>query len=233
MTALPTLFALSFLACWEDDGPQAPTVLIESPPDGAQVTEGHGVELLARVGDGDDLPETLVVDWSVDGEAVCAGLTPLPDGSSSCLWVAVLGGGHVLVEVADPSGQSASAELWLDVLAVNQPPTCTIASPESGTAIAATDTVTFQGIVEDPEDGALQVVVSSSIDAELGTPDPDEQGVVALELGPLSVGEHLITLAATDPGGASCSAEIQLEVLGEDTGLADTGDPAPDTGDPA
>jgi hypothetical protein len=59
---------------------------------------------------------------------------------------------------------------------------------------------------------------------------------VEVLVGPLSVGEHTLTMTATDPHGSSCSDERSVEVVDtvEDTAPPpDTDAPDPDTGVPS
>ena len=168
---------------------------------------------------------------SVDGQAVCQGVAR-PDGLSLCTWVAVLDGGSVEVVVTDTDGATGSASLKLEVQAPNQAPACQLTEPADGASFGAVDTVTLRGTVQDED--ALDVVFASSVDGELGDADPDAKGNVELEAGPLSVGEHELSMTATDPQGESCSASVAVTVAKEDTGFAkpDTDVPDPDTAAP-
>lgn len=229
------LTALVLTACPEDDGPQTPSFSITSPAAGALVTEGYGVPLEGVVDDADDVPETLTVSWTVDGQPVCTDLVPLPDGRSTCTWVAQLGGGAVEAVVTDPGGLTGSAALEITVQEANESPTCTFDAPADGASFDAADSVTLQGTVSDSDDDSHVFVFVSSLDKELAS--LQGSGSVQAVVGPLSVGEHTLTMTVTDPHGASCSAEVSVEVVAavEDTAPPpDTGtpDPDPDTGTP-
>lgn len=226
------LTALVLTACPEADGPQAPAFTITSPSAGALVTEGYGVELVGMVDDADDVPETLRVSWTADGEPLCSDLVPLPDGSSTCLWVAQLGGGAVEAVVTDPGGLTGSATLEITVQRANETPGCTFDEPTDGATLDAADSVVLRGTVVDDDD-SLEVVFTSSLDKELAA--LQGAGSVEASVESLSVGEHTLTMVATDPHGASCSVEIGVEVVStvEDTAPPpDTDTPDPDTGVP-
>ncbi len=231
----PSFLALALLfACTPDPGENtAPTATIRSPADGALVTEGYGVELVGMIGDDQHVPEDLTVVWSVDGTAVCEHVVG-PDGVTSCVWVAVLGGGAVQLEVTDPDGATGSDSLQLEVQAPNQTPSCALTEPTDGATFATGDTVTLRGTVQDDDD-ELDVVFASDLDGELGEAEPDAKGSVELEAATLSPGEHALTMTATDPHGSSCSAGVTITVQKEDTGHGDPPDtdtPDPDTDAP-
>lgn len=229
---VPLVLVLAACPATPDD--QAPAFTITAPSDGSLVTSGQGVVLVGVVDDPDHVPEDLRVTWSADGEPVCADLTPQPDGRSSCTWVAQLGGGAIEAVVSDPTGLSGSASLRLEVQAPNTEPSCSFDSPSSGSGFTPTDTITLQGTATDPDGDTLQVVFTSSLDEDLGSVQPDDSGAVELVVGPLSVGEHALTMTATDPSGSSCSGEVDIVVGLEDTAPPpDTDAPAPDTGAPS
>jgi hypothetical protein len=228
------LTALVLTACPEDEGPQAPSFSITSPAAGALVTEGYGVALEGVVDDADDVPEGLRVSWSVDGLPVCADLVPLPDGRSTCTWVAQLGGGAIEAVVTDPGGLTGSASLEITVAEANVAPTCSFDEPADGTSLDEADPVALRATVLDDDDDSVVVVFVSSLDKELAS----IQGIGSVEVlvGPLSVGEHTLTMTATDPHGSSCSDERSVEVVDtvEDTAPPpDTDAPDPDTGVPS
>jgi len=222
--------ALLLTACPTTPANEAPAFIITAPGEGSLITAGHGVELIGVVDDADDVPETLRVTWSVDGQPLCVDRSPHPDGRSECTWVAVLGGGAIEAVVTDPEGLTGSATVSVQVQALNIDPTCSFDAPAAGSNFGVTDTLTLQGTVADADDDVLTVAFTSSLDKDLGVADPDGSGVVTLEVGPLSVGEHLLTMTTSDPHGASCVADVEIEVSLEDTAPPpDTDVPDPDT----
>ncbi|MCH8513096.1 MAG: DNRLRE domain-containing protein [Kiritimatiellae bacterium] len=135
-------------------------------------------------------------------------LSRLPDGQAS---FATTGTG-MLVRVN--SREVAAAERHPQLVIVytlediNLEPLVEITSPANETVVFAGDEVIFEGTALDPEDGDLTAaaVWTSSLDGPLGSGG-------ALSLDTLSVGEHLITLSATDSGNATGSDQIVLTVL--------------------
>ncbi len=226
LRGLAALPALLLCACPAGEPANTgPSVSISSHADGALVDEGQGIELVAAVSDDQDVPERLQVSWSVDGQQQCRASSARPDGTSRCSWVAVVGGGAVEVLVEDSAGSSATASIALEVRAANLTPTCEITAPEDGVGLTPSDTLTLTATVLD--DDSPSVVVSSDQDGELGETTPDAEGAVSLEIGPLTVGAHSLTLLATDPQGASCSDSVGVVVGPEDTAA-----PEPDTAAP-
>ncbi len=226
--------ALVLTACPTTPDNLAPAFTITAPSDGSLATAGHGVELVGVVDDPDDVPEALRVTWSADGQPVCTDLVPQPDGRSICTWVAQLGGGAIEVLVTDPAGLTGGAAIAIQVQEPNHEPACSFDAPADGSIFQASSTITLQGAATDLDDDALQVVFTSSLDEELGVTEPDGAGAVELVVGPLSLGEHTLTMAVTDPSGASCSGQVDIEVILDDTGHIDpdTDVPDPDTAAP-
>ena len=87
----------------------------------------------------------------------------------------------------------------------NQPPTVTITSPADGTTFTQGDQITFRGSATDPENGALCLVWTSSIDGQIGTGE-------SFTKSDLLVGTHTITLTATDSQGAKGTASVTITV---------------------
>jgi len=221
MKRLILLACAPCVACPDSPAPLGPAVQILAPADGSTVTAGQGVELQALVSDPDDVPERLALAWSADGQEICPAAPPRPDGHGDCLWVAQSGGGAVQATVVDPGGRSASAALTLVVVEPNAAPTCVLHEPADGTTLGPADTVLLRGTVSDDGD-SLTVAISSDLDGPLAEPTPDAEGDVEALLGPLSLGAHVLTLAASDPQGLACSASVGVEVLPVDTGPGDS-----------
>lgn len=89
-----------------------------------------------------------------------------------------------------------------------------IDSPSSGAAFTEGDTVTFEGTVNDPEDGALtgsRLIWSSNQDGRLGTG-------TTVSRSDLSVGEHRITLQAEDRDHLIVRDTVTITVERDTTG---------------
>jgi hypothetical protein len=88
----------------------------------------------------------------------------------------------------------------------NTPPTVSIDSPANGTSVDDGTSITFQGSANDAEDGNLSSSISwsSNLDGSLGT------GASVSSV--LSVGNHTITAAVSDSGGAEDTDSISVTV---------------------
>jgi hypothetical protein len=89
----------------------------------------------------------------------------------------------------------------------NSPPGVSILTPNNGSTFTAGATVSFTATATDPEDGDLGMTAEwlSSIDGPLGT----GPSLITTSLAP---GNHEITLTATDLGGLSATAIIQVTI---------------------
>lgn len=107
---------------------------------------------------------------------------------------------------------------WLDASEIselhsgtNSRPVVSIASPANGASFSLGDSISFSGTATDAESGNLTASASwtSSIDGALGTGG-------AITKTNLTSGTHIITLSATDGGGASASSFIVVTVEAAD-----------------
>ena len=118
---------------------------------------------------------------------------------------------NVTLTVVDGGGLTSSVTKQVTVAsAANLPPTVSIVSPSTltGFVFLQGKPVSLSANATDPEDGQLpasSVVWSSSIDGPLGTGSVSTQS--------LSVGNHVITVAATDSKGAITRASINVTVV--------------------
>jgi hypothetical protein len=91
---------------------------------------------------------------------------------------------------------------------VNTVPDASIVSPQEGATFLSTDTISFSGSAADLEDGDLPqgaLVWTSNRDGQIGTGSTVKAS--------LSVGDHIITLTATDSMGASGSDTVTITVV--------------------
>ncbi len=98
----------------------------------------------------------------------------------------------------------------------NAPPSVSIQSPPDGTEVNEGDLVDFVGQVSDDQTAgpALLVAWSSDIDGLLTDTDPAESsGQATFATGSLSVGNHAITLSATDEQGEREEYTIGITVI--------------------
>jgi hypothetical protein len=91
----------------------------------------------------------------------------------------------------------------------NGPPNPSISAPEAGATFTYGTPINFRGSATDPEDGSIPdaaLAWASDQDGSLGTGG-------SLTRSDLSVGEHAVTLRATDSHGTDASVSVQVVVL--------------------
>ncbi|MEP6732748.1 MAG: PKD domain-containing protein [bacterium] len=115
----------------------------------------------------------------------------------------------VTLMVTDGSGQTSSVTKAVSVPNPgNQSPTATASSPSINATYVQGASVPFAGTGSDPEDGTLSgssLTWVSSMDGPIGTG-------VSFSKSNLSIGSHVITLTATDAGGAQGTATRTITV---------------------
>jgi len=186
-----------------------PTVDITEPVANSIVTSADvsiawdGVD-----GDGDEL--TYSVYYSADG-AVWKGLalnTPDSEVVVSRSQLVASNNGQLLVIVSDGINSSRS---MVDLIVIgNNAPTVSILSPGDSDTFSGVQSVFFDAVAYDTEDGRLDgssVVWTSDLDGNLGSGRE-----IILLASDLSVGNHLITVTATDANGESSSATVSIDV---------------------
>ncbi|MFH2013176.1 MAG: choice-of-anchor D domain-containing protein, partial [Pseudomonadota bacterium] len=185
--------------------PNSPTATITSPNDGDEFIRGT---LIAFQGTGND-PEdgnltgsSLVWTSNIDGQIGTGGTISNYDSSRLSV------GLHIITLTAtDSGGKTGSASIQIRINAQNlNAPTATINSPSNGSVYVIGTNISFSGSATDPEDGALgggSLVWTSNKDGQIGTD-------TSFNTTTLSVGEHIITLTATDSGGLQGMDQISL-----------------------
>jgi hypothetical protein len=211
---------------------RAPTVQITAPTGVLTVPESTAVIFKGTATDAEDgVLSGASLKWSsnLDGQI----------GTGDSIRVTTLSAGNQVITftATDSKGLSASTTVSLTVTPFvpgNQPPQVSITGPASGAFFFKDSTVTLTGTGTDPEDGPLtgtKLAWSSSLDGALGTGSP-------LSVATLSIGQHTITLRATDDSGAHTDASITVNVtapapaLGFDTVATGLSNPVLVTGAP-
>jgi hypothetical protein len=98
----------------------------------------------------------------------------------------------------------------------NTPPTVSITSPPDGTTANEATQIDFTALVKDGTTDPSEVMLqwSSDVDGVLtDTVRADTSGVALFSTAALTVGNHTITLAATDPEGQQSNAAIGITIL--------------------
>lgn len=195
-----------------------PTALITSHADGEAVMANEEILLLGTVSDPDNAAESLAVTWTVSGVHACPDAVPDETGLTSCTASFEEGLGEVKLQVKDPGGEAALDVILLSVIP-NEAPVVTLLAPDPAGDYTTGELIPFEAEVSDKEDPAEDLVLSwiSSIDGDLSLPpSADSTGSVADAI-PLSPGDHVITLTATDTQNKTGTDTVSINVAGENT----------------
>ncbi len=193
---------------------QAPTAMINSPADGATLTQGAPAQLMGTVED-DGSMDQLTVTWTVGGASACTAGHPDDNGQTQCSIVLDPDDTEITLSVADGAGNVGSDTVNITVNATGSP-TSTITSPTPDGHYYSDSLVTFTANFADAETPAedLNLTWESSLDGELTLPDhPDSSGVASGAVA-LSEGDHSITVTATDGDSKTGTANVTIHVSG-------------------
>jgi hypothetical protein len=194
-----------------------PTVTVTFPnAAGLTLSGNHNITWTGSDLDGN--PLTYNILYSRDNGATWMGIGSGITGNSYNLNFSGLPGttsasGKIKVMVSD--GFYSAEDLSDNPFTIgNKPPEAVIISPPSGAAFTTGPKVVLEGAGMDLEDGSLgdsALSWASNIDGALGTGQ-------LLEVN-LSPGVHTITLTATDSGGLTSTASIQVTVVAQTTSI--------------
>lgn len=242
MTRLPLIF-LAVLACAETPDPKgdtsaaldtdsadsadsaetaddtdaintAPTCAITAPEDGARFVPGEGIAFAAAVGDAESAPEALALRWSSDLDGLLNADPADANGAASFSSADLLEGRHeIRLWVADEAGETCADSV---VLRVGAGPEVEITAPTDGARAQQGELLDFAATVvsetSEAEDLTLRWI--SDLDGTLDSSPADSDGEVAISLGDLSGGLHVIVLSATDAFGETGEDSILLTING-------------------
>ena len=109
---------------------------------------------------------------------------------------------------------SCSGSKEMSIQVGNDAPELSIISPLDGTQFNEYELIEFVGRTTDLEDAEvdLDVIWFSSIDGELHTESPDEEGNVYFATSDLTPGDHAITLTVTDTQGLTANTSISVSI---------------------
>ena len=203
----------------ESTNVRAPWVTIHIPDGGAVVTESSSVTLMGSISDYDSELNTIAATWkSATGAELCGASAPTEPavegdpGTVSCTFTVSREDTPVTL-VANDGAFESSASIDL-VVRTADPPSIDIHAPADGSYINEGETFTLEAEVEDDNDApnALTVMLESDIDGTIyqGTADPS--GEVDIFVNGISLGNHTLTLSATDRDGFTGSTSIAFEV---------------------
>jgi hypothetical protein len=113
----------------------------------------------------------------------------------------------VSIKATDPLAKSKTFTVKVNVIPINDKPEIKITYPKNNSVLTEGSDMFFSAHSSDPEDGDISKSIkwTSSIDGELG------QGPTISPS--LSVGDHLITLAAKDKAGVVAQSDIHIKII--------------------
>lgn len=193
-----------------DPPADAPTCAITAPADGALIAAGEATVLAATVGDAQQAPESLGVEWASDHDGVLAVSTPGSDGGVSFTTTDLSAAVHVLtLRVTDDDGHTC---VDTRTLTVGAPPSVIITAPDDGAGAPEGEAVELRVEIADDDNNVddLTLVWTSDLDGALPAPAGAGDPVTAT-LGP---GAHVLTATVTDPLGLSDADTVRFTVDG-------------------
>ena len=178
----------------------APSADIVAPVFGEEYYANSLTLFEGLVADGEDLPETMTVEWksSLDG-VLALSTAPGSDGKTTGTSLLSIGEHEIVLTVTDTTGRTGS-DFTTIVVAAGARPTLTLVAPVSGDRVNIGDTVYFEAYVEDVEDppDALTFSWESDLDGVFSAQGAGSDGTASFTYDGLSHGVHTITVYATD-----------------------------------
>ncbi len=205
----------------EVEGNAAPTVSFTEPNDDEEFILGETIGVIAQVADPDGAVSDLTLDLTQtrDGETSAVAFEPLisDDGTVTGTIELDEGSGITLtLTVTDAGGKSHAAHVT-NLSVVGAAPEVALSKPVTGDIFAVGETIALEALVndEDDDESALTMSIESSVDADLEfesmelSSDGEFLGSITLE----ALGEHMLTLSATDPSGLVGSDQVLVQVV--------------------
>ena len=197
-----------------------PTFQIQSHGDSHVFEEGENIQFYGIASDTNNLPEDLLVSWYSDQEMLCDWTTPDPSGVVRCDVVISDAYSRISAQVVDTFQASSRDEIEI-VVQQGSAPLASIISPNEGDLFFQGEdasSITFVGQVNDLEEPSsdLEIVWTSSLDGELDLElTVTESGEISdsLPVDNLSLGNHVLTLQATDKTGKIGTSRVEFQVL--------------------
>jgi hypothetical protein len=206
---------------------RTPDCSIHRPADGSVWTHGETVTFEGLATDLDVGPDELDASWRSDIDGLLDVSNPALTGELLFDATTLSKGTHTItLTVADDVEATCIDSMQI---IVDTPPDVEITAPVDGTENNEDVPHAFTATVFDEQDAApaLTLVWESDVDGTFSTDPAAVDGTVSLPEVSLSVGQHIITLTATDTVGLTSSASISVEVNGLPTAPVVSIDPDP------
>jgi hypothetical protein len=181
-----------------------------------------GLEVHASAPPNDEADE-FTFTYAINGGAPIPLGVVVPDTGESTMTASLPGSttGNVQIRVVDTDrtqGRSDTDTLTVSLIELTsagdpgqQMPMVAILSPADGITVTSTDSMTFEGIADDFEDGDMTgyIAWASNYDGSLGS---GTSAVATLSVDPLGSRVHTITATITDSAGLQGVASIEVTV---------------------
>ncbi len=199
-----------------------PLVSILTPLSETQFAQSELIEFGGVVRHDSDVYDDIEVVWSSSLDGELAVDAPDSDGATSLATNALSQGEHVITLTAvDRDGQDGDASI---VVLVGPPvaggpgaPTVILIGPADGDSFVVGSAIHFVGTVTDEEQAwdTADVSLTSSVDGQFWTGNPNGDGTVSVEYGDLGPGAHIVTLTAVDEDGNFDSDQVEFEITAD------------------
>ena len=216
------LFSLFLMGCASEEAVKvynsAPSATIISHSSGEAFLSGYSSSFQAQIQDNNHSAAELSVVWSTNQGVLCAEQSPSVDGVSACEASLEEGDSFVRVQVTDPEGEAAIAEIGVEV-ASSFAPTVTILSPSAQGRYYSDQLIFLSAEIQDEEDesSVLSYQWESSLDGVLSTTSiPNEDGQIEDYLY-FSEGNHVLKLTVTDRSEKTTEKSVSIQVGGPNT----------------
>ena len=196
----------------------SPSASILQPVASAQFESDETIDFVGLVDDGETAPEDLLVSWATDVEGILTEDARADvDGRVSYSTNSLSPGEHVVsLRVLDARGKSGDTSVSIFVINADDPPTMSIRHPAPDGSEKGEEGVpfTFEAIVGDPQDAALDLIVTITRLAEEGDDNerlcvalPDADGVATCQA-TLGEGTFSLTFEVEDTDGNITEATV-------------------------
>jgi Flp pilus assembly protein TadG len=176
-----------------------PVVTITSPANGGSYSLGGTLTFTGTAIDDLDGNLSNAIHWSSSGGQISH------TGASFQFSTLPLGTHIIYAEATDSRGATGSTSITITI--INDPPVVTIDAPTTNTYVSNEAPVNFRGTARDIQDGLISSLIQWSRDNNVALGSG-----ASITTTISTAGTHTITASATDSGGATGSASIQLVV---------------------